>query len=121
MRRFGRWAFHILAGFSLVLCAAFSTLWLRSYDIKDIWGWWQTSDDGTNKTSGWTGLHSECGGIGAGQIKSIVAKGNPAEGRMKELFPTIGAVSAFLLSGHQMSHFGQISAWRRFVGLGSAF
>lgn len=49
------------------------------------------------------------------------AKANPAEGRMKELFPTIGAVSAFLLSGHQMSHFGQISAWRRFVGLGSAF
>lgn len=48
------------------------------------------------------------------------AKPNPAEGRMKELFPTIGDVINFLLSGHQMSHLGQVSAWRRFMGLGSA-
>lgn len=45
---------------------------------------------------------------------------NPAEGRMKELFPLRGQVAAFLLSGHPMSHFGQISAWRRMQGLGSA-
>lgn len=48
------------------------------------------------------------------------AKPNPAEGRMKELFPTLGDLINFLLGGHQMSHLGQISAWRRFMGLGSA-
>jgi len=45
---------------------------------------------------------------------------NPAEGRMKELFPTIGGVVGFLVTGHPMSHLGQASAWRRFMGLGSA-
>jgi hypothetical protein len=47
-------------------------------------------------------------------------KSNPAEGRMKEMFPTVGAVINFLMGGHQMSHFGQVSAWRRMVGLPSA-
>jgi hypothetical protein len=47
-------------------------------------------------------------------------KPNPAEGRMKELFPTVGAVISFLIAAHPMSHLGQVSAWRRFMGLGSA-
>jgi hypothetical protein len=33
--------------------------------------------------------------------------------------PTIGAVANFLLSAHHMMHLGQVSAWRRAVGLGS--
>lgn len=45
---------------------------------------------------------------------------NPAEGRMKEMFPTVGAVCNFIVGSHQMSHFGQVSAWRRCMGLGSA-
>ena len=45
---------------------------------------------------------------------------NPAEGRMKEMFPTIGSAVAFLLDGHVQMHLGQISAWRRVMGLGSA-
>lgn len=45
---------------------------------------------------------------------------NPGEGRMKELFPLRSQVIAFLLSGHPMSHFGQVSAWRRMQGLPSA-
>jgi hypothetical protein len=45
---------------------------------------------------------------------------NPAEGRMKELFPTKGAVMNFILSAHPMMHLGQVSAWRRMMGLGSA-
>lgn len=47
-------------------------------------------------------------------------KPNPAEGRMKELFPTVGSAINFYLSGHAMSHLGQVSAWRRFMGMGSA-
>lgn len=45
---------------------------------------------------------------------------NPMEGRMRELFPTVGSVLGFLLIGHPMSHLGQVSAWRRFMGLSSA-
>ncbi len=47
-------------------------------------------------------------------------KPNPAEGRMKEMFPTVGAVCNFILAAHPMSHYGQVSAWRRCFGLGSA-
>lgn len=43
---------------------------------------------------------------------------NPREGRSRELFPTIGAVAIFYVSGHIMNHLGQISTWRRCVGLG---
>ncbi len=46
---------------------------------------------------------------------------NPMEGRMRELFPTIGSAVNFLLVGHVQSHLGQVSVWRRMMGLGSAF
>ncbi len=49
-----------------------------------------------------------------------LAKPNPAEGRFKEMCPTIGAAANFMLGAHAMSHLGQVSAWRRFMGLGSA-
>ncbi len=42
---------------------------------------------------------------------------NPAEGRMREAFPTIGSVQAFYCGSHMMMHFGQLSAWRRMEGL----
>jgi len=44
---------------------------------------------------------------------------NPAEGRMQELFPTIGSVQVFYCGGHMMQHLGQMSAWRRMEGLQS--
>jgi hypothetical protein len=43
---------------------------------------------------------------------------NPTEGRMRELFPTIGSVQTFYCGGHMMMHLGQVSAWRRMEGLG---
>jgi hypothetical protein len=42
---------------------------------------------------------------------------NPTEGRSREMFPTIGAVVGFYLEGHVMNHLGQLSAWRRCIGL----
>lgn len=45
---------------------------------------------------------------------------NPAEGRMRELFPTLGAMLAFYLCGHPQVHLGQFSAWRRMMGLPAA-
>ena len=40
----------------------------------------------------------------------------PIEGR----FSTLGHVAAFMLIGHPSFHLGQISAWRRVAGMGSA-
>ncbi len=51
---------------------------------------------------------------------AIFDQGNPAEGRMKDLFPTIGSAQAFYCGGHMMMHLGQMSAWRRMMGLGPA-
>lgn len=45
---------------------------------------------------------------------------NPNEGRMRELFPSLGAMHMFYVSGHMMMHLGQMSAWRRMQGLGAA-
>ncbi len=38
----------------------------------------------------------------------------------KKIFPTLGIAANFLLTSHVMMHLGQVSAWRRFMGLGSA-
>ena len=45
---------------------------------------------------------------------------NPLEGRMSELFPTVGSMHGFYVGGHMMIHLGQLSAWRRMLGLGPA-
>lgn len=47
-------------------------------------------------------------------------KPNPMEGRMLELFPTLGSLHTFYSGGHIMMHLGQVSAWRRMMGLGAA-
>ena len=51
---------------------------------------------------------------------SVFAEENPGEGRMKEMFPHKGGLITFLCIGHMQMHLGQISAWRRIMGLGSA-
>jgi len=45
---------------------------------------------------------------------------NPMDGRMKELLPTVGAVVIFMCGSHHMMHMGQISTWRRLIGMGAA-
>lgn len=49
----------------------------------------------------------------------VFAKENPNE-RMREKFPTIGAMHAFYVGGHTMMHIGQLSTWRRVMGMGPA-
>lgn len=49
----------------------------------------------------------------------VFARENPLEGRMKEIFPLVGIAVNFLLNNHHMMHLGQLSAWRRAMGLGS--
>jgi hypothetical protein len=44
---------------------------------------------------------------------------NPNE-VMRERFPSLGAMHAFYVGGHFMLHMGQMSAWRRAMGLGAA-
>ncbi len=43
--------------------------------------------------------------------------GSPFKDKRKDYFPTIGAVVNYYLNNHHMQHLGQISAWRRAVGL----
>ncbi len=45
---------------------------------------------------------------------------NPVEGRPREMFPTIGAMLNFYVTGHVQVHLGQVSAWRRAMGLPAA-
>jgi len=49
----------------------------------------------------------------------VFLKPNPNEAA-RERFPTIGAAVNFYLVGHPMMHAGQVSAWRRCMGLPSA-
>jgi len=35
-----------------------------------------------------------------------------------EAIPTVGGLATFLMGHHVMMHFGQVSAWRRMMGLG---
>jgi hypothetical protein len=44
----------------------------------------------------------------------------PAE-RMRARFPTLGTMLAGLMTGHFTNHLGQMSAWRRAMGLPSVF
>jgi hypothetical protein len=48
---------------------------------------------------------------------TVLQKPNPTGGRMSELFPTLGSMHAFYVGGHMMMHLGQMSAWRRMLGL----
>ena len=40
--------------------------------------------------------------------------------RRRKTFPTLGDYTAFVMTTHEGSHLGQIAAWRRAMGLGSA-
>ena len=45
------------------------------------------------------------------------ARPHPDE-RIRNYFPTVGDVVTFLMTSHETSHLGQISAWRRAAGIG---
>lgn len=47
-----------------------------------------------------------------------LAEPNPIEGRLREMFPTLGGALLFVLNDHTMFHLGQVSTWRRCMGLG---
>ena len=51
---------------------------------------------------------------------AVLNEPNPTPGRLSELFPTQGSMIAFYVGGHCMIHFGQLSAWRRVMGMGAA-
>lgn len=50
---------------------------------------------------------------------SVLDAEHPNE-NMRGHFPTVGAMVAFIMTGHEMDHLGQIAAWRRAAGLGPA-
>jgi hypothetical protein len=48
-----------------------------------------------------------------------LAAENPNE-KMRSKFATLGGMHGFYVGGHMMIHMGQVSAWRRMMGLGAA-
>ena len=50
---------------------------------------------------------------------AALAQPHPNEKRRGH-FPTVGDFAIFLMTAHEMDHLGQIAAWRRAMGLGSA-
>jgi len=57
------------------------------------------------------------GGAARELDEAALAGPNPSDGRLREMLPTLGGYLNFVLNGHNMAHLGQISAWRRAVGL----
>ena len=60
-------------------------------------------------------------------VAEVVATADPAvfetpfpDERRRQTFPTLGDYTAFVMTTHEGSHIGQIAAWRRAMGLGSA-
>ncbi len=45
----------------------------------------------------------------------------PAPEKIRERFPTVGALLVGLMTSHEASHNGQLSAWRRAMGLPPVF
>ena len=61
------------------------------------------------------------------RVADAVATANPTffaapfpDERRRQTFPTLGDYAAFVMTAHEGSHIGQIAAWRRAMGLGSA-
>ena len=52
-------------------------------------------------------------------LAATLAREHPNE-QARQRFPTIGDYAIFLITSHEGSHLGQIAAWRRAMGLGSA-
>jgi hypothetical protein len=61
-------------------------------------------------------------GVVAGALEAaddtVFTQPNPMGGRMSEMLPTIGAAVMFLCGSHLQMHLGQVSAWRRAMGMG---
>ena len=52
-------------------------------------------------------------------LNATLAREHPNE-RTRQRFPTVGDYAVYLLTSHEGGHLGQIAAWRRAMGLGSA-
>lgn len=65
------------------------------------------------------GYRAACAAVEA-CADEVFRRPNPAQGRMRELFPALGGAIGFYLGGHVQNHLGQFSAWRRAMGLPAA-
>ena len=63
-----------------------------------------------------TGQHERVAKAVANADPALFAKEYPDE-NMRKYFPTIGAMANYMLAAHEGTHIGQVSAWRRAMGL----
>ena len=62
--------------------------------------------------------HRAAAGAIRGVSDEALTAASPPGGMLSERLPTVGALLNFAVHGHHMVHLGQISAWRRAMGLG---
>jgi hypothetical protein len=53
-------------------------------------------------------------------VDAAVLDAEHPDEKTRAYFPTVGAMVAFIMTGHEMDHLGQVAAWRRAAGLGPA-
>lgn len=63
--------------------------------------------------------HARVAGAVESADPAVFAAPFPDE-RRRRTFPTLGDYTVFVMTTHEGSHLGQIAAWRRAMGLGSA-
>ncbi len=63
--------------------------------------------------------YDKCVEVAAKMDDKLLASPHP-DPAVRERFPTIGAATNFLINNHVMMHMGQLSTWRRAMGLPSA-
>ncbi len=82
----------------------------------------EVSDDPTDYIPGpdllaaYTALHAEAEHALAAATEHILAAANPLE-RWRAVHPTVGDMLVTLMVKHESAHLGQLSAWRRALGL----
>ena len=60
--------------------------------------------------------HGALASTAAALDPAAAAQSNPVEG-LRPRFPTVADVVAYVLTTHEAVHLGQLSAWRRVMGL----
>ena len=72
------------------------------------------------RSSSWSSSARSMSGAGAMAEADAERLQQPTAERMRARFPTVGDFAAALMTVHEGNHLGQVTAWRRAMGLGPA-
>ncbi|UCD76860.1 MAG: DinB family protein [Phycisphaerales bacterium] len=61
--------------------------------------------------------HREAAAVIRETSEEALRQENPGSGEKRVRFPTVGALANFVVNCHHIAHLGQLSAWRRAMGM----